>query len=129
MGRSTRIPVHAWTIPISLRLRLAQNPLDDTPGNNLGGVIQPGDLAVVRYSQGLLAVTSQHRISFGLGIADVLPGVDMDVMAGGMFQDNQQLGNFTNTSIASYWIGTGLTWRFGRGACGPISAPDRWCAN
>ncbi len=107
----------------------AENPLDETPGNNLGGVIQPGDLAVVRYSQGLLAVTSQHRISFGVGIADVLPGVDMDMMAGGMFRDSQQLGNFTNTSIESYWIGLGLTWRFGRGACGPVSAPDRWCSN
>jgi long-chain fatty acid transport protein len=106
----------------------AQNPLDDTPGNNLGGVIQPGDLAAVRYSQGLLAVTSQHRISFGLGIVDVLPGIDFDVMAGGMFRDNQQLGNFTNTSIESYWIGLGLTWRFGRGACEPVSAPDQWCS-
>ena len=107
----------------------AENPIDDTPGNNLGGVIQPGDIAAVRYSQGLLAVTSQHRISFGLGIADVLPGVDFDMMAGGMFRDNQQLGNFASTSIESYWIGLGLTWRFGRGACGPVSAPDRWCSN
>ncbi len=106
----------------------AQNPLDDTPGNNLGGVIQPGDLAAVRYSQGLLAVTSQHRLSFGLGVADVLPGVDVDMMAGGMFRDSQQLGNHTSTSIESYWIGLGLSWRFGRGGCGPISAPDRWCS-
>lgn len=107
----------------------AQNPLDNTPGNNLGGVIQPGDLAAVRYSQGLLAVTSQHRISFGMGIADLLPGIDLDMMAGGMFRDEQQLGNFTNTSIESYWIGMGLTWRFGRGACGPVSAPDSWCSH
>ncbi len=107
----------------------AQNPIDDTPGNNLGGVIQPGDLAIVRYSQGLLAVTGQHRISFGVGVTDVLPGVDFDMMAGGMFRDSQQLGNFTSTSIESYWIGLGLTWRFGRGACGPMSAPDRWCSN
>lgn len=107
----------------------AQNPIDNTPGTNLGGVIQPGDLAVVRYSQGLLAVTSQHRISFGVGVVDVLPGVDLDMMAGGMFRDNQQLGNLTSTSIESYWMGLGLTWRFGRGACGPISAPDRWCSN
>lgn len=107
----------------------AQDPIDDTPGNNLGGVIQPGDLEAVRYSQGLLAVTSQHRLSFGLGVADVLPGIDLDMMAGGMFRDNQQLGNFTTTSIESYWIGVGLTWRFGRGGCGAESAPDRWCIN
>ena len=90
-------------------------------------MIQPGDLAAVRYSQGLLAVTSQHRISFGVGIADLLPGVDLDMMAGGMFRDDEQLGNFTNTSIVSYWIGMGLTWRFGRGGCGQASAPNQWC--
>ncbi len=104
----------------------AENPIDQTPGSNIGGVVQPGDLAAVRYTQGLLAITSQHRISFGLGVTDVLPGIDMDMMAGGMFEDNEQLGNFTTTSIESYWIGVGLTWRFGRGACCGTSAPDSW---
>ncbi|MBC7853315.1 MAG: hypothetical protein IAF94_07760 [Pirellulaceae bacterium] len=95
----------------------AENPLDPTPGNDIGGVIQPGGLRAVRYTQGLLAITSQHRISAGIGMTDVLPGVDMDLMAGGMFDDDQQLGDATQTSIASYWIGFGLTWRFGRGSC------------
>ena len=58
----------------------AQNPIDDSPGSNIGGVVQPGDLAAVRYTQGLLAITGQHRISFGVGMVDVLPGVDMDLM-------------------------------------------------
>ncbi|XZE33380.1 OmpP1/FadL family transporter [Pirellulaceae bacterium SH501] len=109
----------------------AENPMDPTPGNNLGGVVQPGDLPAVRYSQGLLAVTSQHRISFGVGMVDFLPGIDMDVMAGGMFRDSEQLGNFTTTSIESYWIGAGLTWRFGRGGYGSCldqSTPDHWIA-
>jgi len=96
----------------------AENPLDPTPGNNIGGVIQPGGLRAVRYTQGLMAITSQHRISGGIGMTDVLPGVDMDLMAGGMFRDQQQLGDATQTSIMSYWIGFGLTWRFGRGSCG-----------
>jgi len=82
---------------------------------------------VVRYTQGLLAITSQHRISFGVGVVDVLPGTDLDLMAGGMFRDTEQLGNFTTTSIESYWIGVGLTWRFGRGACDRLPAPDSWC--
>lgn len=106
----------------------AENPIDDTPGSNIGGVVQPGDLPAVRYTQGLLAITSQHRISFGVGVVDVLPGIDMDLMAGGMFRDTEQLGAFTTTSIESYWIGVGLTWRFGRGACYGTSAPDPWCA-
>lgn len=115
----------------SMRLRAgyvwAQNPLDPTPGPNLGGVIQPGDLPAVRYTQGLLAVTGEHRVSFGFGMVDALPGVDLDFMAGGMFRDTEQLGAFTTTSIASYWIGTAMTWRFGRGSCERLPAPDRWC--
>lgn len=104
----------------------AENPIDNTPGRTLGGVVQPGDLAAVRYSQGLLAITSQHRMSLGLGVVDVLPGVDMDMMAGGMFKDSQQLGDFTTTSIESYWLGAGLTWRFGRGSSLPNIAPNSW---
>ncbi len=104
----------------------AENPIDGTPGSNIGGVVQPGDLAAVRYTQGLLAITSQHRISLGVGVTDLLPGIDMDVMGGGMFRDTEQLGNFTTTSIESYWIGAGLTWRFGRGACCGTSVPETW---
>jgi long-chain fatty acid transport protein len=95
----------------------AEDPLDSAPGPNIGGVIQPGGLRAVRYTQGLLAITSQHRITAGIGMADVLPGVDLDFMAGGMFRDEQQLGDATQTSIMSYWVGFGLTWRFGRGSC------------
>ncbi len=85
----------------------AENPLDPNPGPNLGGVIQSGGLPSVRYSQALLAITSEHRLSFGLGITDVLPGIDADLMGGGMFKDTEQLGPFTQTSIESYWLGFG----------------------
>jgi long-chain fatty acid transport protein len=106
----------------------AENPIDQSPGPELGGVVQPGDIRAVRYSQALLAVTGQNRISFGIGRTDLLPGLDLDLMAGGMFQDTEQLGGFTTSSIESYWIGTGLTWRFGRGACCQrLPPPDQWC--
>ena len=102
----------------------AENPIDQTPGSNIGGVIQPGGFPAVRYTQALLAITSQHRISAGAGMIDVLPGLDMDLMAGGMFRDTEQLGDFTTTSIESYWIGFGLTWRFGRGSGCSTMSPD-----
>ena len=102
----------------------AQNPIDPTPVNNIGGVFPPGGPASVRYTQGLLAVTSQHRISAGIGAVDVLPGIDMDLLAGGMFRDSQQLGPSTSTSIASYWIGFGLTWRFGACPSGYSMTPS-----
>lgn len=95
----------------------AENPIDPTPGKRIGGIIQPGDLAAVRYSQGLLAITPEHRISIGVGLLEVLPGVQMDVMAGGMFRDTERLGPSTTTSVESYWIGAGLSWSFGNGGC------------
>lgn len=99
------------------RLRLgyayAQNPIDPLPFGDLGGVFPPGGPPSLRYAQGLLAVTSQHRISAGIGLVDVLPGVNMDLAAGGMFRDSEQLGPSTATAISSYWISFGLSWRFG----------------
>ncbi len=104
----------------------AENPLDDNPGPNIGGVTPPGGFPAVRYTQALLAVTCQHRISAGIGVTDVLPGIDLDLMAGGMFRDSQDLASFTSTSIESYWLGVGMTWRFGRGACEDLGVPDDW---
>ncbi|RIK85521.1 MAG: hypothetical protein DCC67_03760 [Planctomycetota bacterium] len=101
MGRYRWRAGYAW----------AENPIDQTPDLAVGGV-PLGDLPTVRYTQGLLAITGEHRISGGVGVADVLPGVDLDAMAGGMFRDSEQLGLFTETSVASYWLGLGLTWRF-----------------
>ncbi len=115
MGRYRLRAGYAW----------AENPLDDAPDLNVGGV-PLGNLASVRYTEGLLAITSQHRMSFGIGVVDVLPGIDLDMMAGGMFKDTEQLGDFTTTSIESYWIGFGLTWRFGRGAVIDLPAPNQW---
>jgi long-chain fatty acid transport protein len=104
-----------------LRLRSgytwAQNPIDPNPLSlSVGGVPLPNPPAVY-YTQGLLAVTNQHRISGGIGIANLMPGIDLDLMAGGMFPDTQQLGG-TSTKIQSYWLAAGLTWRYGRGPCG-----------
>jgi long-chain fatty acid transport protein len=63
----------------------------------------------------------------GVGRSDLLPGLDLDLMAVGMFRDTEQLGGFRNTSIESYWIATGLTRRFGRGACCQrLPPPDHW---
>jgi long-chain fatty acid transport protein len=102
----------------------AENPLDPTPGLDLGGVTQTGGLPAVYYTQSLLAVTCQNRMSLGLGIADFLPGIDLDMMGGGMFYDSEQLGPFTTSSLESYWLAAGLTWRFRRGACERVCAPD-----
>lgn len=95
----------------------AQNPLLDTPGGSAGGVTPPGGRPLVSYVQSTLAVTNEHRISGGIGICNVLPGVDVDIFAGGMFEsDGRMLGGAVETSLESYFLGMGLTWHFGRGA-------------
>lgn len=104
----------------------AANPLDSSPDTNFGGVVIPGGLPAVQYTEGLLAITSQHRITAGVGIVDALPGVDFDMMAGGMFHDGEQIGPFTSTSVSSYWLGAGMTWRFNRGSSSPTGAPNSW---
>ena len=91
----------------------AQNPLDPAPLGDVGGVVPPGGPPALRYTQGLLAIANPHRLSFGVGMRDVMiDGLDADIMAGGMFANTEQLGPDTSVAVAAYWIGGGLTWRF-----------------
>lgn len=96
---------------------LAQNPIDASTGTSVAGIPIPGGVPGVKYLQAQLAVVGEHRLSGGVGFSDVLPGVDFDLMAGGMFPASDQLGANTGVNLESYWAGMGLTWRFGRGAC------------
>ncbi len=81
--------------------------------------------AGVDYVQALFPNINQHRISGGIGLTDLLPGVDVDLFAGGAFAASQTFGLSTG-SVESYWVGFGTTWRFGRGGCQHVSVPDRW---
>jgi long-chain fatty acid transport protein len=105
----------------------AENPIDQDVGISAGGVTPPGGALAVQYAQSLLAITNQHRITGGVGIQDVLPGIDFDTFVGGMFEDSEQIGPLNLTSVESYWVGFGLTWRFSRGACEPLPVCDDWC--
>ncbi len=102
---------------IRLGYAFAENPLDPNTGDTLAGISPPGGFAAIKYLQAQFAVVNQHRLAAGVGIADVLPGLDFDTFAGGMFEASQQLGDFTNVSVQSYWIGAGFTWRIDRGSC------------
>jgi long-chain fatty acid transport protein len=111
-----------------VRLRLgyawAENPLADYSGSSAGGVSPPGGRPLIEYTQALLAVSNQHRLTGGIGVVDVLPGIDLDLFAGGMFESSQDFaGGSVTASLESYWVGAGMTWRFNRGAC--ESGP--WC--
>jgi long-chain fatty acid transport protein len=103
-----------------IRLRIGyawnENPMRDAVGGSAGGILPPGGAAHVQYLEALFAAIPQHRVTGGVSVHDVLPGIDWDFYAGGMFEDSQTFG-VTTATVKSYWVGTGLTWRFGRGDC------------
>ncbi len=88
------------------------NPMRDAAVTSIGGVPVPDGIPGLRYIQGQFAAVSQHNLSGGIGIANVLPGIDMDMLAGGMFEASDQFAS-TIASVESYWVGSYLTWHFG----------------
>lgn len=93
-----------------------EDPMLDTVPGSIGGVIPVGGIPAVQYIQGQFASLSQHRLTGGAGIADVMPGVDFDMHLGGMFDGERSFGA-TTASVESYWIGFGFTWH-----CRPATA-------
>lgn len=104
----------------------AENIMKQDPSLSAGGVTPPGGPNALQYVQAQFAAINQHRLTGGVGLRDVLPGVDMDFFVGGMFGVEEQFGPLTTTGLKGYWAGAGLTWRFGRGACCRLPAPDGW---
>lgn len=116
-----------------IRLRMgyayAENIMRDDVADSIGGIDPPDNLVGgLQYIQAQFPAINEHRISGGIGVKNMLPGVDFDIYAGGMFQTDEQLGA-TGVSVESYWVGMGTTWRFGRGACERLPIPNQWSEN
>ena len=114
-----------------VRLRMgyvyAENPIQSPPGDSAGGVMPPPPIgAGMEYVQAQFAAINRHRFSAGFGVRDLLPGLDLDFFAGGMFPQSQNFGPFSWAKLEAYWIGTGFTWRFGRGHCCRLPVPNSW---
>ena len=118
-----------YTVRPGRHLRLgyayAENISKHPADLSIGGIQPPGDRPGIQYIQAQFPAINQHRLTGGIGFHDVLPGVDIDLMAGGMFGAEEAFGD-TIASVASYWVGGGLTWRFGRGACCPLPIENDW---
>lgn len=99
-----------------LRLRsgycYAQNPLKPATPVSVGGITLPGGVPAIQYLDAQFANVIQNRITAGVGIVDLKPGLDFDIHAGGGFKESAQLGT-TNINIESWWVGLGMTYRFG----------------
>ena len=88
------------------------NPMRDPIVTEIGGVPVDDGIPALRYIQAQFAAICQHHLTGGVGVSDVLPGIDLDVLAGGMFQESQQFAS-TIATVESYWAGAYFTWRFG----------------
>ncbi|TXT34839.1 MAG: long-chain fatty acid transport protein, partial [Planctomycetota bacterium] len=78
-----------------MRLRLGyawnENPMKNAQPVSIGGVTLPDGVPAVRYVQGQFAAITQHRITTGVGLRDVLPGIDFDLFAGYAFKATDTL--------------------------------------
>ena len=88
------------------------NPINHSVGDNLGG-FPIGQSAVQLFQAASTATINQHRITGGIGRQGFLvPTLDLDLFAGGLFNANDTFGD-SQASIAVYYLGLGLTWRYG----------------
>jgi long-chain fatty acid transport protein len=89
------------------------NPVNHSVGDNLDGfpVLQEN---VLLFQASSTALINQHRLTGGVGCQGFLfPSVDLDIFAGGMFKSRDDFGPESQASVALYYIGMGLTWRYG----------------
>ena len=115
-----------YTTDRGIRLRggytFVENASQTGAAGSIGGITPQTS---VDYIRALLPNISQNRISAGIGVPNLLPGIDFDLFAGGMFKESQSFGD-TTVDLESYWVGFGVTWRFRRGGCGHQCIPDQW---
>lgn len=113
-------------IRVRMGYAFAENIMVNASSLGAGGILPPDGLPAIQYLQSQFPAINEHRISGGVGIQNFLPGVDLDLNAGGMLGASDQFGQ-SAASVESYWVAFGLTWRFSRGASERLSVPDRWC--
>ena len=88
------------------------NPINHSVGDNFDNI--PGAIQsdIQLYQASSLPLVYQHRITGGIGRQDLLPGLDLDLFAGGMLPASDNFGAHSSASLALYYIGAGFTWRY-----------------
>jgi long-chain fatty acid transport protein len=88
------------------------NPLNHSVGDNLDG-FPVGKDAVQLFQAASTATINQHRITGGIGCQGfIVPSLDLDLFAGGLFNAHDEFGA-SQASVAAYYLGMGMTWRYG----------------
>ena len=100
--------------PMKYRLGYSfnSNPINHSVGGDLDG-IGIGQSLVQLYQAASVPFVNQHRITGGIGRQDLLfQGLDLDLFAGGMLPASDSFGPHNSASLAIYYVGLGLTWRY-----------------
>jgi len=93
------------------------NPVNHSVGSTFNGLPVLQDRIFLLQASETAAI-SQHRLTAGFGREDFLfEGVDLDFFVGGLLKADDQFGPHTEASVAAYYLGMGLTWRYGAPKC------------
>ncbi len=105
------------------------NPINHHVGSSFSGLpVVQERIYLLQASE--TAVISQHRLTAGLGREDFLArGIDLDFFAGGLLSATDQFGPNTRTSVAAYYLGLGMTWRYGDPSRHAENAPEAAATN
>ena len=88
------------------------SPINHSVGEDLDG-FPVGQSGVQLFQAASIPAINQHRITAGIGRQGFLvPSLDLDLFAGGLFNAHDVFGD-SQASLAIYYVGTGLTWRYG----------------
>src|SRR5208282_6007695 len=86
------------------------NPINHSVGSSFDGITGVGASAVQLYQASSAPFVNQNRITGGVGRQDfLLPGLDLDLFAGGLLPASDSFGTHNTASLAMYYIGLGLT--------------------
>ncbi len=89
------------------------NPINHSVGSSFDGI--PGPIAsdIQLFQASCAPYVNQHRITGGIGRQDLLfQGLDLDLFAGGLLPASDSFGKNNSASLALYYVGVGLTWRY-----------------
>jgi long-chain fatty acid transport protein len=107
---------YALTPTTRVRLGYAynENPMRGPAITAVAGIPLPDGVPALRYIQGQFASITQHRVTLGLGVSDLLiSGLDFDLFAGYAFSESDTFATTAVSISDNYWVGAGFTWRFG----------------
>lgn len=118
------IMVNQWALAVGAQLTRGNmkyrvgysynsNPINHSVGSSFDGIGGIAADAIQLYQASSAPFVNQHRITGGVGRQDfLLPGLDLDLFAGGLLPASDSFGPHNTASLALYYVGMGLTWRY-----------------